>query len=83
MGAPEAFTASLDVGHYIAGRLVPGNSGRQQPVYNPATGAVARQVALASADDVASAVTAPAARPSGTPPPASRSARCCWPAWPT
>ena len=58
MGAPEAFTASLDVGHYIAGRLVPGTSGRQQAVYNPTTGAVARQVALASADDVATAVAA-------------------------
>ncbi|MBL8350075.1 MAG: CoA-acylating methylmalonate-semialdehyde dehydrogenase, partial [Burkholderiaceae bacterium] len=58
MGAPEAFTASLDVGHYIAGRLVPGASGRQQPVYNPATGAVARQVALASADEVSAAVAA-------------------------
>ena len=29
---------------------VSGTSGRSQPVYNPATGKVARQVALASAD---------------------------------
>ena len=48
MGAPEAFTATTDVGHYIDGRAVPGASGRRQPVYNPTTGAVARQVALAS-----------------------------------
>ncbi len=64
MGAPEAFTQTTDVGHFIAGRAVPGTSGRQQPVYNPATGAVARQVALASADEVAAAVAnAVAAQP--------------------
>ena len=49
MGAPEAFTATPNVGHWIGGRPVAGTSGRRQPVYNPATGAVARQVALASA----------------------------------
>ena len=38
MGAPEAFTQTTDVGHYIGGRTVPGSSGRQQAVYNPATG---------------------------------------------
>ena len=58
MGAPEAFTQTTHVGHFIAGRNVPGSSGRQQPVYNPATGAVARQVALASAEDVNAAVAA-------------------------
>jgi malonate-semialdehyde dehydrogenase (acetylating)/methylmalonate-semialdehyde dehydrogenase len=58
MGAPEAFTATTDVGHYIGGRPQPGRGGRQQPVYNPATGAVARQVALASADEVNAAVAA-------------------------
>ena len=51
MGAPEAFTQTTNVGHFIAGRNVPGSSGRQQPVFNPATGTVARQVALASAED--------------------------------
>ena len=64
MGAPEAFTQTNDVGHYIAGQAVPGRSGRQQAVYNPATGGVARQVALAAVDDVATAV---AAKPSGMP----------------
>jgi malonate-semialdehyde dehydrogenase (acetylating)/methylmalonate-semialdehyde dehydrogenase len=64
MGAPEAFTQTTDVGHYIGGRAVPGTSGRQQAVYNPATGAVARQVALASTDEVAAAVAnAKAAQP--------------------
>jgi malonate-semialdehyde dehydrogenase (acetylating)/methylmalonate-semialdehyde dehydrogenase len=58
MGAPEAFTATTDVGHYIGGRVVAGTSGRRQPVYNPSTGKVARQVALASADEAHTAVAA-------------------------
>ncbi|HMC17437.1 MAG TPA: CoA-acylating methylmalonate-semialdehyde dehydrogenase [Albitalea sp.] len=58
MGAPESFTATTDVGHHIGGRIVPSTSGRRQPVYNPATGAVARQVALGSADEAAAAVAA-------------------------
>ena len=58
MAAPEAFTTPTDVGHFISGRTVPGASGRQQAVFNPATGAVARQVALASTDEVNAAVAA-------------------------
>ena len=58
MGAPEAFTATAEAGHYIAGRVLPGTSGRRQAVYNPATGQVAREVALASADEVGAAVAA-------------------------
>ncbi|WP_088285286.1 CoA-acylating methylmalonate-semialdehyde dehydrogenase [Ideonella sp. A 288] len=58
MGAPEAFTATTDVGHWIGGRAVPGASGRSQAVYHPASGRVARQVALASVDEVAAAVAA-------------------------
>ena len=58
MGATEAFTATTDVGHHINGRAVAGTSGRRQPVYNPATGAVTRQVALASAAEVNAAVAA-------------------------
>src|SRR5213075_2873537 len=58
MGAPEAFTTSTEVGHFIDGRAVASTSGRRQPVYNPATGAVARQVALGSADEAAAAVAA-------------------------
>ena len=62
MGAPDvfnlAFTSSADVGHFIGGHAVAGASGRQQAVFNPATGRVARQVALASADEVNHAVAA-------------------------
>jgi malonate-semialdehyde dehydrogenase (acetylating)/methylmalonate-semialdehyde dehydrogenase len=74
MGAPEAFTATTDVGHYIGGRVVPGTSGRQQPVYNPSTGKVARQLALASVDEVNAAVaSAKAAQPAwGDTPPIRR-----------
>ena len=56
MGATEAFTATTEVGHFINGRAVPSSSGRRQAVYNPATGAVARQVALGSLDEVKAAV---------------------------
>jgi malonate-semialdehyde dehydrogenase (acetylating)/methylmalonate-semialdehyde dehydrogenase len=62
MGAPEAFAAAFssttEVGHFINGRAVPSVSGRRQPVFNPATGAVARQVALGSVDEVGAAVAA-------------------------
>jgi malonate-semialdehyde dehydrogenase (acetylating)/methylmalonate-semialdehyde dehydrogenase len=58
MGAPEAFTATAEIGHYIAGRRAASTSGRRQPVFNPATGAVAREVALASAEEVNAAVAA-------------------------
>ncbi|MDO9313863.1 MAG: CoA-acylating methylmalonate-semialdehyde dehydrogenase, partial [Burkholderiaceae bacterium] len=62
MGAPDAltptFSSAAEVGHFIGGRSVASTSGRRQPVYNPATGAVARQVALGSADEVNVAVAA-------------------------
>src|SRR5881394_317550 len=58
MGAPESFTATTEVGHYINGRSVASTSGRRQAVYNPALGTVARQVALGSADEVDAAVAA-------------------------
>jgi malonate-semialdehyde dehydrogenase (acetylating) / methylmalonate-semialdehyde dehydrogenase len=58
MGAPEAFTTTTDIGHFIGGRVVAGESSRTQAVYNPATGAVARQVALAGAAEVNAAVAA-------------------------
>jgi malonate-semialdehyde dehydrogenase (acetylating) / methylmalonate-semialdehyde dehydrogenase len=58
MGAPEAFTATTTVGHWIGGQRVAGASGREQAVFNPATGAVARQVALASKSEVDAAVAA-------------------------
>jgi malonate-semialdehyde dehydrogenase (acetylating) / methylmalonate-semialdehyde dehydrogenase len=76
MGAPEAFTATIEVGHFINGRAVPSTSGRRQPVYNPATGAVARQVALGSVDEVNAAVaSAKAAFPGWADTPPIRRAR--------
>ncbi len=58
MGAAEAFSTTTDVSHWIAGRRFPGAPGRTQPVYNPASGAVARQVCLGSEREVAAAVAA-------------------------
>ncbi len=58
MGAAEAFTTTTDVGHWIGGAHSAGSGTRSQPVWNPATGAVARQVLLASEADVAAAVAA-------------------------
>jgi hypothetical protein len=74
MGANEQFTSTADIGHYIGGRRVAGTSGRNQPVTNPATGAVARRVALASAAEVDAAVAAAkAAQPAwGDTPPLRR-----------
>jgi malonate-semialdehyde dehydrogenase (acetylating) / methylmalonate-semialdehyde dehydrogenase len=56
MLAPVSFVATDTVGHYIHGARVASSSGRVQGVYNPATGAVARQVALGSIDEVNAAV---------------------------
>ena len=54
------------VSHWIGGRIVAGTSGREGPVYDPATGKVTRHVDFASADEVAAAVAA---------------ARAAFPAW--
>ena len=56
MAAPEALSATDEVGHYIGNSRVAGISGRSHAVYNPATGAVARQVALANVEEVGRAV---------------------------
>ncbi|MEO6363517.1 MAG: aldehyde dehydrogenase family protein, partial [Caldimonas sp.] len=66
MGAPEAFTTTSDVGHWIGGRASAGSGRRRGAVYNPATGAVARQVVLAEGSEVDAAVAA---------------AQAAWPAW--
>ncbi len=66
MGATEAFTTTVDVGHWIGGRTAAGAGTRRSAVYNPATGAVARQVLLADSADVDAAVAA---------------AKAAWPAW--
>jgi len=46
------------VNHWIGGRRVAGTSGRRGPVYNPATGRLAREVDFASAEEVDAAVRA-------------------------
>jgi malonate-semialdehyde dehydrogenase (acetylating) / methylmalonate-semialdehyde dehydrogenase len=46
------------VNHWIGGARVQGASGRRGPVYNPATGQVAREVDFASVDEVDAAVAA-------------------------
>ena len=58
MSVPVPFTSLAEVGHHIGGVPVAGTSGRTQAVYQPATGAVARQVALASVAEVEAAVAA-------------------------
>jgi malonate-semialdehyde dehydrogenase (acetylating) / methylmalonate-semialdehyde dehydrogenase len=58
MGAPEAFTATAEIGHFINGHIVGSTSGRRQAVYNPATGAIARELVLASVEEVNTAVAA-------------------------
>jgi malonate-semialdehyde dehydrogenase (acetylating) / methylmalonate-semialdehyde dehydrogenase len=63
-GAAHADAAEL-VPHWIGGQALAG-SGARLPVFNPATGAVVREVALASAAEVAAAVA---------------SAQAAWPAW--
>ncbi|MEP7083024.1 MAG: aldehyde dehydrogenase family protein, partial [Chloroflexota bacterium] len=46
------------VNHWIGGARVAGKSGRSGPVYNPATGELARQVDFASVEEVDAAVHA-------------------------
>jgi malonate-semialdehyde dehydrogenase (acetylating) / methylmalonate-semialdehyde dehydrogenase len=46
------------LGHWINGRADRGSGTRSQPVWNPTTGTIARQVLLASVDDVNAAVAA-------------------------
>ena len=54
------------VSHWIGGRLVAGTSGREGPVYDPATGRLTKHVDFASEVEVAAAVEA---------------ARVAYPAW--
>ncbi|MEP7059452.1 MAG: CoA-acylating methylmalonate-semialdehyde dehydrogenase [Actinomycetota bacterium] len=46
------------IDHWIGGKLVPGESGRSGPVYNPATGLQTHEVAFASVPEVDAAVEA-------------------------
>ncbi|MCX2862285.1 CoA-acylating methylmalonate-semialdehyde dehydrogenase [Paucibacter sp. PLA-PC-4] len=76
MAAPVAFSSSKDITHYIGGAQAEATAGRNQPVYNPATGAVARQLQLGSAADVDKAVAvAKAAFPAWADAPPLRRAR--------
>ena len=62
--------------HYVNGQVTVGTSARAQDVFNPATGAVTGRVALANAQDVASAVAvAQAAFPTWSDLPPLRRAR--------
>ena len=66
-----SYTDNTEVAQYIQGQRSTGTGTRTQPVYNPATGAVARQVRLGNVQDVDAAVaSAKAAFPkwSDTPP---------------
>ncbi len=49
-----------EIGHFLNGARVAGRSGRTAPVFNPATGEVQAQVALAGRDEVDAAVDAAA-----------------------
>ena len=54
-------TANKVVGHYIDGQVIIDSDERTQPIYNPATGHITRQVALAAKATVEKAVAAAAA----------------------
>jgi malonate-semialdehyde dehydrogenase (acetylating)/methylmalonate-semialdehyde dehydrogenase len=58
--APATSTSTSTVDHWIDGRAVHGH-GRTLDVFNPATGAIARQVLLATTEDAAAAVASAAA----------------------
>ena len=58
MGATESFTQATEVAHWINGAAQRGSGVRTQTVWNPSTGAAARQVRLASEADVHAAVAA-------------------------
>ncbi len=56
--APSDAPTTQRVNHWIGGRHVAGTSGREGPVYDPATGQVKRHVDFASAGEVGAAVAA-------------------------
>ena len=57
-GTAQPDTRTGRVSHWIGGRSVAGTSGREGPVYDPATGQIARHVDFASVEEVATAVAA-------------------------
>ncbi len=54
--SPDGDVAITVLPHWIAGRPVPGRSGRRGEIFDPATGRVARYVDFATASEVAEAV---------------------------
>src|SRR3984957_7898182 len=59
MSIPAHIVRSIPIiPHYVAGRPVAPEAGRLGPVYNPAIGELAGQVALASAAETQSAIAA-------------------------
>jgi malonate-semialdehyde dehydrogenase (acetylating)/methylmalonate-semialdehyde dehydrogenase len=58
VGVEDTGAATERVTHWINGAPAPGTSGRSGPVYNPASGEVAREVDFASVEEVAAAVSA-------------------------
>src|SRR5438128_2162412 len=52
----ETATTTATVGHWIGGKLMPSESGRSAPVWNPATGEARAMVQLASVAEVDHAV---------------------------
>jgi malonate-semialdehyde dehydrogenase (acetylating) / methylmalonate-semialdehyde dehydrogenase len=58
MNKIDSHLNAIEIGHYINGAVVAGTSSRFGDVYNPASGALARKVALANDAEVARAVAA-------------------------
>jgi malonate-semialdehyde dehydrogenase (acetylating)/methylmalonate-semialdehyde dehydrogenase len=56
--SPSNTSSEAPVPHWIGGRSVAGTSGRRGPIYNPATGQLAREVDFASVGEVDAAVAA-------------------------
>lgn len=56
--ATKPYTSNSDIGHYISGQVTNGQSSRFGDIFNPATGAKTRRVALATTSDVNQAVAA-------------------------
>ena len=56
MNTPQAFEIKEDIGHFVGGKIIQPKAGRYADVYNPATGAIARQVALANRVEIDAAV---------------------------
>jgi malonate-semialdehyde dehydrogenase (acetylating)/methylmalonate-semialdehyde dehydrogenase len=60
-GTSRSAPTTKRVHHWIGGRSVEGSSGRRGPIYDPATGKLAREVDFATAEEVDAAVRAAAA----------------------